>query len=254
MIRADRMIRSAMQTAVQAIYPSACVGCGGPVGEDFALCGPCWRDTPFVGGVICELCGVPLMGEADDVAAHCDACMATPRPWSRGRAALVYEGAGRKLVMGLKHGDRHEIARAAGPWMARALRDVLSDDAVVVPVPLHRWRLLGRRFNQSALLAQRLAGVTGRDWCPDLLLRHRATATMRGKSGDERFAEVQDAFSVHPDRAEQAVNRQVVLVDDVMTSGATLGAATDALAASRPREVVVVTLARVAKEPYLRSN
>ena len=243
-----------MQSALRAVYPPACIGCGTEVGAAFGLCGPCWRETPFIEGLVCDLCGVPLMGESDGVAVHCDECLTVARPWVRGRAALIYDGFGRKLVLRLKHGDRHEVARAAVPWLARAGREVLGEDSLLVPVPLHRWRLVRRRFNQSALLAQGLARHLGLGICPDALVRTQATPPLKGKSRDERFAAVQGSIAVNPRRSELLVGRRVVLIDDVMTSGATLAAAAEALTGAGAREISVLTLARVAKEPYLRSN
>lgn len=248
------MIRGALQTALHAIYPPACIGCGAEVGADFALCGPCWRETPFVGGLVCDLCGVPLMGEDEGEAVHCDECMNVPRRWAHGRAALVYDGLGRTLAMRLKHGDRHDVARAAAPWLARAGRGIMAEDAVLVPVPLHRWRLAARRFNQSALLAHWLGRQTGKEVATRALTRAVATPPLQGKDREERFAALQGTIRAEPGAAAQVAGRQVVLIDDVMTSGATLTAAAEALAASRPRQIVVLTLARVAKEPYLQSK
>ncbi|MDG1117526.1 MAG: double zinc ribbon domain-containing protein, partial [Flavimaricola sp.] len=105
-----------LQSALRLIYPAQCVSCGDLTETDFALCGTCWRDTSFIGGLVCDACGSPLPGEDRGEQVLCDDCMVIARPWARGRAALVYDGTGRKLVLALKHGDRTEIARTVGPW------------------------------------------------------------------------------------------------------------------------------------------
>ena len=217
------------------------------VDSDFGLCGPCWRDTPFIAGVVCESCGVPLPGLADGHRLECDDCMARSRPWQAGRAALIYRDKGRALVLALKHGDRQEIARPAGLWLAAAARPLLRRDTLIAPVPLHWTRLLKRRYNQAALLSKSLAAATGHDHCPDLLIRHRRTAPQERKSTEARFQELAGTIAPHPRRAERLNGRPVLLVDDVMTSGATLTACAEACLAGGASDVSVVTLARVQK-------
>lgn len=216
--------------------------------SDFGLCGPCWRDTPFIGGTVCDSCGVPLPGDPDGHRLDCDDCMARPRPWDEGRAALVYRDRARDLVLALKHGDRPEIARPAGLWLARAARPFLRDGMLIAPVPLHWSRLLRRRYNQSALLAQALARQTGLPHCPDLLVRHRRTAALDGKGVADRFEMVSGAIRAHPRRRHRMAGRTVVLVDDVMTSGATLAACATACLDAGAAKVHILTLARVAKD------
>lgn len=218
------------------------------VESDFGLCGSCWRDTPFIGGTVCEACGVPLMGEPDGFRLECDDCMTTPRPWRDGRAALLYKDKARQLVLALKHGDRPEIARPAGQWLARAARPFLMDGMLIAPVPLHRLRLLKRRYNQSALLALSLARETGLACCPDLLIRHTRTTPQEGKSAAQRFADLEGTIAPHPKRRHRMAGQSVVLVDDVMTSGATLSACAQACLDGGAQEIFVVTLARVAKD------
>jgi ComF family protein len=237
-----------IQTAVEVLYPPRCLGCGTMVGSDFGLCGPCWRDTPFIGGLTCEACGTPLQGGHDGHRIECDDCMRTPRPWHSGRSALIYKDRARQMILALKHGDRGEIARPAALWMARAARDLVQDNMLIVPVPLHWTRLIKRRYNQSALLSKGLAQELGLSHCPDALIRMRRTRMLEGKSAAERFATLAGAIAVNSKRRHRITARPVLLVDDVMTSGATLAACTEALKAAGSREVYVVTMARVAKE------
>lgn len=238
-----------LQSALRLIYPPRCVSCGDLVDRDFALCPRCWGQTPFVTGLVCDTCGTPLPGEDTGAPEHCDDCLARPRPWSRGRAALLYRDKARMLVLAFKHGDRTELARPAAEWMLRAAAPILVPGMVVAPVPLYRWRLLSRRFNQSALLSGGVAQGAGLEHCPGLLVRTRRTAVQDGMGVDARFANLQDAIAVHPRHRARLVGRPVLLVDDVMTSGATLSAAAEACRAAGARDVRVLVLARVAKTP-----
>ncbi|WP_435661382.1 double zinc ribbon domain-containing protein [Leisingera caerulea] len=239
------MLLAGIQTAVSLIYPAQCLGCGGLVGSDFGLCGTCWSGMRFISGTVCEGCGSPLPGEGDGFRLECDSCLRHPRPWSRGRSALLYEGQGRKLVLALKHGDRTEIAMTAAVWLERAAQPLLQDNPVICPVPLHWTRLLKRKYNQSALLAEALAERAGLEHCPDLLRRIRQTPALEGKTRDQRYQLLGSAICAHPGRLDRIRGRSVLIVDDVMTSGATLSACTDACLRVGAAEVRVAVLARV---------
>ena len=237
-----------LQTAVALIYPPRCITCGDLVESDFGLCGTCWRDTAFLGGAICNCCSVPLTPGGQGDVHYCDACMQAPKPWVQGRAALLYRDTGRKIVLGLKHGDRQEMARPAGLWMANAMRAHVQPGTLVVPVPLHWTRLLKRRYNQSALLAKIVAGNLGLAWCPDALVRVRRTVSLEGLSRQQRFDTLENAIQPHRRRGALLKGRPVLLIDDVMTSGATLMACTQACLDAGSGEVRVLTLARAAKD------
>ncbi|RLJ98016.1 ComF family protein [Ruegeria conchae] len=240
-------IRQGIQTVVEMIYPPRCLSCGALTESDFGLCGPCWRDTPFIGGSVCESCGVPVPGARDGYRIECDDCLTRPRAWQDGRAALLYQGGARSLILALKHGDRTDLARPAARWMARAGSEVFRPNMLITPVPLHWSRMIRRRYNQSALLAHHLGQETGLAVCPDLLVRTRRTPVLDGKTAVERAAALADAIAVHPKRESMSQGRDILLVDDVMTSGATLEACARVCRASGANHIFVLVLARVAK-------
>lgn len=233
---------------IQAIYPPQCITCAALVDSDFGLCPDCWRDTPFLSGAVCDKCGSPVAGEADETGVLCDDCLQVARPWGRGRAALLYQDNARRIVLALKHGDRMELARSAAPWLMRAAAPLLQPDTLVVPVPLHWWRLVRRSYNQAALLSAGLARLAGLQHCPDALLRPRNTGSQEGRDRDARFRGMQGAIVANPRRRAWMMGRPVLLVDDVMTSGATFAAAAEACHAAGASSVAVLALARVAKQ------
>lgn len=215
--------------------------------SDFALCPECWRDTPFITGLVCDSCGTPLPGE-DDATVHCDDCLTLARPWAQGRAALLYRDRGRDIPLALKHGDRTDLAGPAARWLLRATQPILRPGMILAPVPLHWLRLFRRRYNQSALLSAALARLAGLPHIPDLLIRSRRTPTQDGRDRDGRFRNVSGAIRAHPRHAARLKGAEVLLIDDVMTSGATLAAATEACLAAGATRVSVAVLARVAKD------
>lgn len=250
-VKGPRSIRAVARlglAALDSLYPPTCLTCSGPVREPGTLCGACWGKTPFITGLVCDKCGTPLPGPVEDAPVLCDDCLTVARPWDRGRAALAYAEGGRRLVLALKHGDRLDIAAPAGRWLARAAAPLVRPDTLVAPVPLHRWRLFRRRYNQSALLARALARAADIPHCPDLLIRTRLTGTQDGRTRDSRFANLQGAITAHPRRAAGITGRHILLVDDVMTSGATFAAAAEACFAAGADAVDVIALARVTRD------
>jgi predicted amidophosphoribosyltransferase len=243
------MLRSLATALVDTIYPPRCLACPSPTEAAQGLCAACWRDTHFIAGTTCRRCGVPLVGEAgrEDV---CEGCARHPPAWDRGAATLLYAGTGRRLVLALKHGDRLDMVPPLAGWMAAAGRELLAGADLVAPVPLHWRRLVVRRYNQSAELARRIARISGRPVAADLLTRRRPTAP---QSGDRsaRSANQAGAFALTPRRAAAVAGRRVLLVDDVLTSGATLSACADTLREAGAAGVDVLALARVAFEDSL---
>lgn len=244
-----------MKGALRLIYPPQCLCCGNPVAEEGGLCPDCWREADFIQGSCCSRCGTPLPGDGteddQDQAAGlmvCDGCLAVQRPWLRGRAALTYRGTGRKLALMLKHGDRPDLAPRLGDWVARAAAPLVRQGMIVAPVPVHLRRRMSRKYNQAELLAQRVARVHGLAYMPGLLQRLRHTPMQDHGSVADRFENVMDAIAV-PDRMMSRVQgRPVLLVDDVMASGATLTAAAEALRKAGAGPISVVVLARAAKD------
>ncbi len=231
---------------VDALFPPQCPACGAPTGSPSALCPDCWGRAGF-GAPACRRCALPLENELAGEDAECAACIARPPPFTRARAAMTYEG-GRDMVLRFKHGERTDYGPAFAAWLNRAGGPVLADADLLVPVPLHRWRLLARRFNQSALLANALARLSGVKALPDALIRTRATPSQGAMvSARARRRNVLAAFAVRSGARQAVAGRRVVLIDDVMTTGATLEAAARTLIRAGAAEVRALVLARVVR-------
>lgn len=171
-----------------------------------------------------------------------------PRPWGRAVAAITYTDLGRRLVLTLKHGDRPDLAMTLGRWLADAAQPVIRPGMLVVPVPLHPRRLLRRRYNQAGLLAAEVARRHRLRLCSGVLIRRRHTPMQDHRSYAERFDNQRAAFGLHPRRRDQLEGQPVLLVDDVMASGATLMAAAEALLAAGVASVDVAVLARALRD------
>lgn len=240
-------MRQVLQTMLHALYPPQCLTCDTLTQENDALCPACWRETQFISGLACDGCGAPLPGADDGAAVLCDDCLRIARPWEQGRAALMYGDKSRTLLLGLKYHDRLDYARACGRWLTQAARPILQPGMLVAPIPLHWLRLAKRRYNQAAVLSSALAREAGLEHCPDLLVRSRYTGTQDGRGLQGRFDNLAGAIAPHPRQGRRIVGRDILLVDDVMTVGATFAAATEACMARGAASVRVVALARVAR-------
>lgn len=235
-----------VRRAVEIILPLRCLGCGEVVGESGAVCARCWREIDFIGPPHCACCGLPFAYDAGPDAL-CGGCAQTPPVFRRARAVMTYNDASRSLILAFKHADRTDAAPVYGAWLARAGAPLIGEMDIIVPVPLHRRRLIARRYNQAALLSQALARTTGKPVRVDALVRHRATPSQGRMSRTERARNVRAAFGVRRSRRADIENRSILLVDDVMTTGATASACVNALLQAGAANVDVLTLARVTR-------
>jgi ComF family protein len=237
---ADRLRRIG-RAVVDGVLPPRCLSCGEIVEEPNALCGRCWSGITFFAPPWCVLCGLPFphpMGED----ALCAACALGRGSWDQARAVLRYDKSSRRLVLGLKHGDHTHLAAAFGQWMHRAGREVLAGADLLVPVPLHWTRLFQRRYNQAALLAQAVRAAGGPDVAADWLVRRRRTPSQGHLGPAARERNVRGAFAMRPRRS--FAGKRVVIVDDVMTTGATVEECARVLKRAGAVSVGVLTLAR----------
>jgi len=236
---------------LDVVLPPLCLSCGALVDQAHALCGPCWAAQSFIAPPICQRCGVPLEGQAATADLTCAACLARPPRYGRARAVVQYGDAARKMILGFKHADRTQAAPAFAAWMARAGAELLAEADLVAPVPLHYRRLLRRKYNQAALLALGIAQRAGKPVLVDLLKRQRATPSQAGLNARERRRNVARAIAVNPRRAALAAGKRVLLIDDVLTTGATVDACVRALKGAGAAGVDVLTLARVVRPQRL---
>ena len=232
--------------ALDVLLPPTCVACDKPVDKPGLMCAVCHGALTIIGEPCCACCGAPFELEWHAAEGNsCQRCLDTPPPFQRARAALVYDRASRRLVLPLKHADRIEFAPVLARLMALVGRRLLAEADILVPVPLHRRRLFFRRYNQAALLAGCLSRLTGRPTLLDALRRTAATTSLGHKSAAERRDEVADAFIVSARRSAALSGRRILLIDDVMTSGATASACAEMLLRAGAAAVDVLVAVRV---------
>ncbi|MBA3668053.1 MAG: ComF family protein [Sphingomonas sp.] len=230
---------------VDFALPPRCPGCGEVIAESGAFCAACWTGLEWLGHAGCVTCGVPLEGTDID---RCARCLASPPPIDRTRAAVAYDDLPRSIALKLKYGRKVALARTMARYMA-PLRGEESAGAIVVPVPLHRWRLWWRGFNQSGLVATALAKKWGLESDPLLLRRVKRTQSLKGLNHSQRRRAVAGAFAIASGR--RLDGQTVILIDDVLTSGSTAEACARALRRAGAGRVELICWARVVRPAQL---
>jgi ComF family protein len=202
-----------------------------------------WSRITFLDGPVCDGCGAPFAYDAGEV--RCVLCQTRPRAFARARAACLYDEHSRDLILKLKHADRTDLSGLFARWLSRSAVELLDEADAVAPVPMHPARLLRRRYNQAAEIARPLCALAGRPYLADALVRRRDTDSQGGKSAVGRRRNVAAAFAVPEARRHRVIGRRVLLVDDVLTTGATAEGCARALLAAGAAQVSLAVVARV---------
>jgi len=236
-------IRAILRVAVDVGLPQLCASCREPVGSD-GLCPACWSKLSFIAPPYCERLGIPFAYDPGPGILSMEA-IADPPAYRRARAAVRFDEVAGTLVHALKYGDRLDLAPMMGRWMATAGHSLTDEADAIIPVPLHWRRYWARRFNQSALLAEAIAKASQVPLALGALKRAKATPQQVGLSQSARALNVQGAFRVSPSGKAAVAGRRLILVDDVITTGATVDACARALLRAGAAEVNVLAFARV---------
>jgi ComF family protein len=236
----------ALRTVLNAVLPPRCLSCGTVVEDLGTLCGGCWKGLTLLSAPCCACCGFPFPYAAPE-GTLCVACTRSRPAFDRARAVFRYDDGSRSLVLGFKHADETHAAPYYGRWLSRAGAELLADADLIAPVPLHPWRLLARRYNQSALLAKAVARQATGCLAVDLLRRRRHTPQQGRLSPPARRRNVQGAFALRPRWETVLRGKRVLLVDDVLTTGATVEECARVLRRHGAAGVDVLTLARVVR-------
>ncbi|PYE88983.1 ComF family protein [Phyllobacterium leguminum] len=229
------------------LFPPQCAGCHRAVADPGTLCGQCWSRLRFIERPYCTVMGTPFSHDLGENFLSAEA-IADPPPFRRARAAVIHDGVPKRMVVWLKYHDQTNLAPWMARWILRAGSELIADSDVIVPVPLHPFRFWSRRFNQAAELARALARLADKPFEPEALRRVKRTRQQVGLAASERQRNVSGAFRVPPEHEIKISGRNVLLIDDVYTTGATVKAATRALLRAHAASVDVLTFSRVLGE------
>jgi ComF family protein len=224
--------------------PPLCLICEAMIAEPGGACASCWSKIRFVSPPFCAVSGSPFSHDHGYGMVSAEV-IANPPPYDRCRSVVIYDDNVRALVTGLKYSDRLDLAPWLANWMFATGGSLLKDADMIIPVPLYRTRLIQRRYNQSSELGRHISKLSDVAFCPDYLTRLRNTKQQVGLTGKERERNVQGAFRVPEGKKPEISGRNILLIDDVYTSGATVKAAARALKRAGSRQVDVLTFARV---------
>lgn len=236
-----------LRRALNTLLPNRCLRCEVILSSEPGLCSECWANIQFITAPYCNQCGLPL--EIDlGKGAICGACAQAQNHFSHIQSVFVYDDRSKDLVLKFKHGDAHHGAPVYAQWMVQAQNDLLDSDSLLVPVPLHWTRLFRRCYNQSQILAKEISALRPNlHFIPDMLQRTRATASQGQLSKDQRYRNISGSINVHPRKKTLIKGKRIVLIDDVMTSGATMNVCAKALLKAGATEVSGLTLGRVTR-------
>lgn len=226
------------------LFPPSCLSCSWPIANHGTLCPKCWTDIDFITPPLCDRLGIPLPYDTGEKAISA-AAAAHPPAYHRARAVAAYGGVIRTLIHGLKYRDRHECLPRFAQWLALAGKELFEDADLLIPVPLFWLRLWTRRFNQAAEMANSLSHFTKIPTDPLILKRIKRTKTQIGMTASQRKKNVSGAFQVPPQKRHLLEGKNIILIDDVITTGATIEASTKVLLRSGAARVDVLALARV---------
>lgn len=235
-----------LQSILDFLIPPHCVSCHGPLESDQGLCGNCWKNINFISQPYCHTCGLPLpFGDETNGMMLCGPCTLEPPLYDFGRSCVAYDSQSKDLILRFKHGDHTSLTPFFVKWLEQTGKDILPQIQFILPVPLHWTRLLKRRYNQAALLSKGLSKKTGIPYLPTTLKRIRATPPQGHLTKEERQKNVENSFKVVDKSVSIIKGHHVLLIDDVLTSGATIQACTKILKKAGVGKVSVLTLARV---------
>jgi ComF family protein len=237
-------VRNLGRLLLDFALPARCAGCAEVIADVGSFCPSCWGRMEWLGNSGCQRCGLPLAGTEID---HCARCLADPPKLDRMRAVVAYDEIPRSIVLRLKYGRKVALARTMARYMT-PLKGDWGSDALIVPVPLHRWRLWGRGFNQSTLVARELARSWGLETDSQILRRLNRTRPLKGLNHRQRRKAVAGAFRASGDRVK---GKTVILIDDVLTSGSTAEACSRALRRAGAGRIELICWARVVRPAQL---
>ena len=225
------------------IFPPQCLNCKGRVPTHGTLCQPCWQAVQFISDPMCDACGLPFDYDIGSEAL-CGDCIIELPPYRKCRSAFRYDEHSRKLITRFKYSDQTQLAKIYGGWLTNAGKELLANADVIIPVPLHYFRFISRRFNQSALLADVISKKSDIKHCSNAMIRTRHTKQQTGLTKNQRKDNVRNAFSVNKKHLPLIKDKNILLIDDVFTTGSTIEQCTKTLLKAGAMQVFVLTLAR----------